>query len=163
MFRPPCHSRVTAVRGGDRGRSVEPLRRPPVPPPDRPVHMSGPAASSAEVPQQRPGTAEAPDPVAMLRSPAYLRLLVLAAALGVPIAAAAYFFLSLVSHLQKWVFADLPTGLGFDTAPPWWPLLPLTLAGVLVAATIRYLPGNGGHVPVDGLHPGGPPASNREI
>src|SRR5947209_11104048 len=93
------------------------------------------APTDDQVPRPRPAaTAEPPDPVALLRSPAYLGLLVLAAALGVPVAAAAYFFLSLVSHLQKWVFSDLPTGLGFATAPPWWPLLPLALAGMLVAA-----------------------------
>jgi H+/Cl- antiporter ClcA len=97
------------------------------------------------------------DPTALLRSREYVRLLVLAALLGLPISAAAYGFLTLVHLLQQWVFDDLPRGLGFGTAPAWWPLPVLTLAGVLVGLTIRYLPGRGGHVPAYGLHTS-PPA-----
>ena len=92
-----------------------------------------------------------PDPVALLRSRSYLVLLVLAALVGVPVSAAAYFFLALVSKLQGWIFTSLPTELGFHAEPLWWPILPLLLAGVLVALTIRYLPGKGGHSPADGF------------
>jgi len=93
-----------------------------------------------------------------LRSNSYLALLILAAVVGVPISAAAYFFLALVSQLQGWIFTSLPQDLGFDAEPLWWPIPPLLLAGVLVALTIRYLPGKGGHSPADGLKPGeGPP------
>lgn len=85
-------------------------------------------------------------------------LLVLAAALGVPISAAAYFFLKLVSVLQRWLFTDLPGQLGFDGPPWWWPVPLLIAAGLLVGATIRYLPGRGGHSPADGFKAGeGPP------
>jgi H+/Cl- antiporter ClcA len=99
------------------------------------------------------------DPLALLRSRSYLALLVLAAVIGVPVSAAAYFFLALVSKLQGWVFTDLPKGLGFHGEPLWWPIPPLALAGLLVALTIRYLPGNGGHSPADGFKVGaGPPA-----
>lgn len=84
----------------------------------------------------------------------YVALLVLAAILGVPIAALAYFFLKLVDVLQA-VFTNLPSGLAFHGEPLWWPLLPLTLAGLLVGLTIRYLPGKGGHSPTDGFHTGG--------
>jgi H+/Cl- antiporter ClcA len=98
------------------------------------------------------------DPMAVLRSRRYVGLLVLAAVLGVPISAAAYGFLALVAALQEWVFTDLPQALGFDGAPPWWPLPPLTLAGVLVGLTIRSLPGRGGHSPADGLKTGGVPS-----
>jgi H+/Cl- antiporter ClcA len=87
--------------------------------------------------------APSPDPMAMLRSRTYVRLLVLAAVLGVPISAVAYGFLALVASLQDWLFSDLPKALGFDGAPRWWPLPMLTLAGVLGALIIRYLPGNG--------------------
>lgn len=98
------------------------------------------------------------DPLALLRSRSYLVLLVLAAVVGVPVSAAAYFFLALVSKLQVWVFTDLPKGLGFHGEPPWWPILPLVLAGVLVSLTIRYLPGKGGRSPADGFKAGeGPP------
>ena len=98
------------------------------------------------------------DPLAMLRSRSYLVLLVLAAIVGIPVSVAAYFFLALVSKMQVWIFTDLPKGLGFHGEPPWWPILPLVLAGVLVALTIRYLPGKGGRSPAEGFKAGeGPP------
>ena len=97
------------------------------------------------------------DPAAILRSPGYTRLLVLAAVLGVPISAAAYGFLALVTKLQDWTFTDLPGALGFQAAPTWWPLPILALAGVLVGLTIRHLPGGGGHSPADGFKAGGFP------
>ena len=91
----------------------------------------------------------------MLRSRAYVQLLVVAAILGVPISAAAYGFLALVSYLQKELFTHLPHGLGYATAPTWWPLPMLVIGGVLTALAIRYLPGNGGVSPAGGfgLHP----------
>jgi H+/Cl- antiporter ClcA len=95
------------------------------------------------------------DPQALLRSKAYLRLLILAAVLGVPISAAAYGFLALVNYLQPEIFVHLPNGLGFNGAPPWWPIPVLVVAGLLVAPVIRYLPGRGGHSPADGFKPGG--------
>jgi H+/Cl- antiporter ClcA len=97
------------------------------------------------------------DPLALLRSRSYLVLLVLAAIIGAPISAAAYFFLALVSKLQGWIFSSLPKGLGFHAEPMWWPVLPLLLAGVLVPLAIRYLPGTGGHSPADGFKAGGSP------
>jgi H+/Cl- antiporter ClcA len=99
-----------------------------------------------------------PDPLALLMSRSYIGLLALAAIIGVPVSAAAYFFLALVSKMQGWIFTDLPKGLGFHGEPPWWPIPPLLLAGVLVALTIRYLPGKGGRSPADGFKAGeGPP------
>jgi chloride channel protein, CIC family len=99
------------------------------------------------------------DPLALLRSKSYLALLVLAAIIGVPVSAAAYSFLALVSKLQGWIFTDLPKDAGFHSEPLWWPIPPLVLAGLLVALTIRYLPGKGGHSPADGFKVGaGPPA-----
>src|SRR6185312_14903867 len=96
--------------------------------------------------------------LALLRSRSYVVLLVLAAIVGVPVSAAAYFFLALVSKLQGWIFTSLPKELGFSAEPLWWPILPLVVAGVLVALTIRYLPGKGGRSPADGFKAGeGPP------
>jgi H+/Cl- antiporter ClcA len=95
------------------------------------------------------------DPFAAMRSKQYLRLLVLAAILGAPISAIAFWFLKLVALLQHWVFASLPGGLGFHGEPPWWPLLPLGVAGAVVGAVIKYLPGQGGHSPADGFKAGG--------
>jgi len=95
------------------------------------------------------------DPLALVRSRAYARLLVVAAILGVPISAAAWGFLALVSYLQKELFTHLPHGLGYSTAPAWWPLPMLVIGGVLAALAIRYLPGNGGASPAPGfaVHP----------
>ena len=103
------------------------------------------------------------DPLALLRTRSYMALLVLAAILGVPIAALAYGFLKLVDVIQNAVFTTLPSGLGFHSEPLWWPLLPLAVAGVLVALTIRYLPGKGGHSPADGFKAGGGPITPAEI
>jgi hypothetical protein len=66
------------------------------------------------------------------------------AILGVPISAVAYGFLALVSYLQKEIFIHLPHGLGFATAPVWWPLPVLAVGGLLAGFAIRYLPGRGG-------------------
>src|SRR5215472_16936751 len=98
-----------------------------------------------------------PDPRQVLRSRSYVALLVLAAVVGVPISAAAWGFLALVDRLQRWLFTDLPSALGFHGPPMWWPLPLLALSGLLVALTIRYLPGRGGHSPADGFQPGGTP------
>jgi H+/Cl- antiporter ClcA len=104
-----------------------------------------------------PAGGAAPDPVALLRSPGYVRLLLIAALVGVPISAAAYYFLQLVEALPGWVFADLPRVMGFAATPLWWPLPVLGLAGVLVGLTIRNLAGRGGHSPVDGFAARGAP------
>jgi H+/Cl- antiporter ClcA len=90
-----------------------------------------------------------------MRSRAYLRLLVIAAVLGVPISALAWGYLALVSKLQHWLFTSLPSDLGFRTAPEWWPFPLLFAGGILVAVSITYLPGPGGHSPADGLKVGG--------
>ena len=103
------------------------------------------------------------DPLALLRSRSYVALLMLAAIIGVPVSAAAYFFLALISKLQVWVFADLPKAVGFHSEPLWWPLLPLLLAGVLVGLTLRYLPGKGGHSPAEGFKMGEGPPSPVEL
>jgi H+/Cl- antiporter ClcA len=100
-----------------------------------------------------------PDPQTLLRSKDYLRLLFLAALIGVPISAAAYGFLALVSYLQRELFTHLPDGLGFHGEPPWWPLPMLVIAGLTVAPVIRYLPGKGGHSPADGFKPHGAPTT----
>jgi len=84
-----------------------------------------------------------------------VRLLVVAAGLGVPISALAWGFLAVVSKLQHWLFTDLPSDIGFRSVPGWWPFPVLAAGGMLVAASITYLPGTGGHSPADGLKTGG--------
>jgi H+/Cl- antiporter ClcA len=105
----------------------------------------------------KPSGAEPPEPMAVLRSRRYLGLLVLAAVLGVPISAVAYWFLALVGALQHWAFTVAPAGLGFATAPLWWSLVPLGVAGAVVGVVIRYAPGHGGESPADGFRAGGYP------
>jgi H+/Cl- antiporter ClcA len=98
------------------------------------------------------------DPLALLRSPSYVRLLVLAAVFGVPVSAAAYGFLALVNYLQQELFTHLPHGLGFAAEPMWWPLPMLAIGGVLAGAAIRYLPGTGGASPAEGFKAHPPPS-----
>ena len=94
-----------------------------------------------------------PDPFAVLRSRGYVTLLIFAAVVGVPVSALAYGFLKLVDVLQTWVFVDLPDAIG---DPVWWPVVPLTVAGVLVASAIRYLPGRVAIPPPTGSRPAPP-------
>jgi H+/Cl- antiporter ClcA len=96
------------------------------------------------------------DPQALLRNPLYVRLVVLAAIIGLPISAVAYGFLKLVAVLQDAVFTDIPHDLGLNPVPAWWPLPLLAVGGLLVALAIDRLPGGGGHSPADGFHAGGP-------
>ncbi|HEU5420920.1 MAG TPA: chloride channel protein [Streptosporangiaceae bacterium] len=97
------------------------------------------------------------DAARLLRSRSYLSLLVLAAIIGAPISALAYFFLWIVDKLQRLIFTSAPHELGFHSVPLWWPVPPLLVSGVLVGLVIRYLPGGGGHSPVDGLSTKGTP------
>jgi hypothetical protein len=53
-----------------------------------------------------------------------------------------YGFLGLVSWLQRFLFPELPSHLGFAAVPAWWPLPLLTLSGLLASLSIHYLPGN---------------------
>ena len=121
-----------------------------------PTDHPGQAAPASPGQPSPPGQ---PDPVALLRSRSYLRLLILAAILGVPISAAAYGFLALVSYLQEEIFTHLPHGLGFSTEPVWWPLPVLVVGGVLAALAIQYLPGRGGASPAAGFALHAPPTT----
>ena len=95
------------------------------------------------------------DPFAVLRTKKYVVLLIVSAVLGVVVSFLIYWLLKLIAEIQAWVFTDMPKGLGFHGEPSWWPLLPLAVAGAIVGATIKYLPGKGGHSPADGFKPGG--------
>ena len=107
--------------------------------------------------QGEQGPAATPvDPLTIIRSRGYLQALVLAAIIAVPVAAFVYGFLKLVERTQTALFTNLPSGLGFETVPVWWPLPLLTLSGLLVAMCIRYLPGNCGHSPSEGFKTGAP-------
>ena len=89
----------------------------------------------------------APQPTAT----AYLRLILLGAAIGIPAALVAVLFLGLVHYVQGWLWDDLPDALGYD-APPWFLVLGLPVAGAIVVVLARVLlPGDGGHSPLEGL------------
>ena len=82
-----------------------------------------------------------------------MAVLVLAAVIGVIASLAAWCFLELIFYMQRWVFTDIPKDLGFDQGPPlWWYLPVLAFAGVVAAFAIARLPGNGGHIPAEGLN-----------
>jgi H+/Cl- antiporter ClcA len=99
-----------------------------------------------------------PDPIAsVMRSRQYVVLLAFAGVIGVVVSVAAWGFLALVNETQKWVYTDLPKAFNYSTAPTWWPLPILFVAGVIVALTILYLPGTGGESPIRGFKPGGAP------
>ena len=95
------------------------------------------------------------NPLDMLRSRGYLLLLVFGAIVGIPVAVIAYYFLKLVALAQKYFFTTLPGELGFHGQPPWWPVPVVAVGGVLVALTLHYLPGTGGHHPAEGFKAGG--------
>ncbi len=82
---------------------------------------------------------------------AYLRLVLLAAAIGIPAAFLAAVFLAFVHWLEHWLWTDLPHDLG-ASAPPWYLVLglPVVGAGIVIAARL-LLPGDGGHPPLGGL------------
>jgi H+/Cl- antiporter ClcA len=101
--------------------------------------------------------------MAMLRTRSYVQLLVLAALLGIPVSAVAYFFLKLVAVLQNWIFTSLPKELGFAGTPVWWSLPVLAVAGVLVGSSIQYLPGTAGHKPAEGFKTGGGAPTAAEL
>ena len=98
-----------------------------------------------------------------LKSRNYVMLLALAAAIGVPVSVLAYFFLYFVSYLQKLIFVQLPVDVGFKGEPVWWPLPILMVSGLLVASSIKYLPGTSGHSPADGFQFGGGAPSAAEL
>jgi H+/Cl- antiporter ClcA len=94
----------------------------------------------------------------VLLSRAYLVLLVIAAVVGVVVSLAAWSFLELVYQIQQEAFHHLPNALGYSHgAPIWWSLPVLAIAGAIVAFAIVRLPGEGGHLPAEGLKVGGGP------
>ena len=81
---------------------------------------------------------------------AYLRTLVLAAALGVPVAFAAVLYETALHDVIHLVWDEVPDAFGWDRPAWWYVILVPAAAGLLVAAAVR-LPGHGGHAPLEGL------------
>jgi len=81
---------------------------------------------------------------------AYLRTLLLAALLGVPVAFAAVLFQTALHDLTHFVWEDIPDWLDWSEPAGWYVVLVPALGGLLVTAALR-LPGHGGHSPLEGL------------
>lgn len=84
------------------------------------------------------------------RARTYLRTLVYAAVLGIPVAVAATLFQTALHDATHLVWDVVPEWLGWSEPAAWYVVLVPALAGVLVAAAVR-LPGHGGHTPLEGL------------
>ena len=80
----------------------------------------------------------------------YLRTLVLAAALGFPVAAAAVLFQTAIHDVIHFVWEVVPHWLDWSEPAAWYVILVPGIAGVLVALAVK-LPGHGGHTPLEGL------------
>ncbi|MCP2323869.1 H+/Cl- antiporter ClcA [Hamadaea flava] len=84
---------------------------------------------------------------------AYLRLILLGAAIGIPAALVAALFIASVHGLEHWLW-----GPG---EPPWYAVLSLPVLGaIIVVLARRFLPGDGGHSPLKGLSTAATPISH---
>ena len=123
------------------------------------AHAAGPPPNPPQPPDPAgpsdPARPASPSPLQLLMSRGYLALLVFGALIGVPVAVVAYYFLRLVTAGQEYFFSTLPTELGFHATPSWWPLPMVTLCGLLIALSLRFLPGTGGHHPAEGFKAAG--------
>ena len=90
----------------------------------------------------------------------YLRLIALGAAIGIPAALIAALFLALVNELEDWLWDDLPDALDYSS-PPWFLVVGLPVVGALIVVVARrWLPGDGGHPPIEGLSHAPTPVSH---
>ena len=80
----------------------------------------------------------------------YLRTLVYAALLGIPVALAGVLFQTALHDVIHFVWEVVPEWLGWEEPAAWYVVLVPALAGVVVALALR-LPGHGGHSPLEGL------------
>ena len=106
---------------------------------DRPQATPGAAAPSELSPEQAD---------AMIRSRRYIALLVVVSVIGLIVSLAAWCLLEGIHQIQQELYTHLPHALGYQHGPPeWWSLPILAIGALIVALAIRFLPGNGGHIP----------------
>ena len=112
--------------------------------------MSRQEPNTGSTPSPAPGGPAPAGPPAAPSPREYVRILVIAALLGAPVAVAAAAFMSLSHGLTTLVWTTIPDDAGW-TAPPWWYVLAVpAIAGLLVAAAVR-LPGHAGEPAVAGI------------
>jgi H+/Cl- antiporter ClcA len=93
-----------------------------------------------------------PDEAPRATARAYLRLVLIAGAVGVPAALVAAVFLALVHDLEGWLW---------DEDPAWYLVIGLPVLGACIVLAARtLLPGDGGHSPLLGLGGGTTPLSH---
>jgi chloride channel protein, CIC family len=80
----------------------------------------------------------------------YLRVLVVAAALGVPAALGAAGLMAAIHGVTTLAWTDVPDAAGWTSPPAWYVIVVPALGGLLVALALR-LPGHGGHPAVGDL------------
>jgi H+/Cl- antiporter ClcA len=86
----------------------------------------------------------------------FIVLLAIVSVVGIVVSLATWCFLELVYQLDRELYTHLPNALGYKHGPPlWWYLPVLCVAGLVVALAITRLPGEGGHIPANGLKVGG--------
>ena len=84
-----------------------------------------------------------------LRTPTYLRLVLVAAGVGVAIALASLGFLGAYGLLKDALWESLPDALGVEPHP-WYALAVTTLGGLVVGVLLLVVPGHGGPGPAEG-------------
>jgi H+/Cl- antiporter ClcA len=110
--------------------------------------MAATDSASALTPEQADAT---------IRSKRYAALLIVVAVIGVVVSLAAWCFLEGIYQIQQELYVHLPHALGYSNGPPkWWSLPVLAVGAVICGVAIMRLPGNGGHIPAEGLAMGGP-------
>jgi H+/Cl- antiporter ClcA len=98
-------------------------------------------------------------PAPELSGIAYLRLVLLGAAIGIPAALVAAVFLAFVHDTEHWLWHDLPSSLGYSS-PPWFLVIGLPVVGAALVLVARLLlPGDGGHTPLEGIKGGATPVA----
>src|SRR5215216_6203022 len=80
----------------------------------------------------------------------YMRVLLVAAVLGVPAAIGAAGLLAAIHGVTTLAWNDIPDAAGWTSPPAWYVVLVPALGGLLVALAMR-LPGHGGHAAVGDL------------
>jgi H+/Cl- antiporter ClcA len=115
--------------------------------------MSRPASDPGSAGPQPPTGGPSPTSTGPPTAPSprdYVRILVIAALLGAPVALGAAAFMSATHGLTTLVWTTVPDSAGWTT-PPWWYVLAVpAMAGLLVAVALR-LPGHGGEPAVKGI------------